>query len=360
MAAIAASALAVGLLPLLQPRIPAAPLLQPRIFTAPRIPIAPRCCDSALPVSVSVAVQLEEGATELVTLSSAEDPATIADELSVRYELTDDQAEDLREDLAAQWEDASANAPPVYVGPMCNELSNCVASIELSSVGLVLEVADSVVADGGRGLFIRCQDGTESVTLDEGTAVCGYADGSMRKEPDSDGGKSVAFALASIDSVVFFEKELRTIGEVLSLSDIDAIAGHTAEFDTSGERLVGIALDPSYDGARYFVPDGEQTLTVGSLGQMANDLAFNSDDEGADAEAYEKASEASNMLALVFRLERDAAQPNVLVPTRPISTLATSISLVNDVPMELGCRYGGRYWRNRRDAEVLRAAWEAS
>jgi len=52
------------------------------------------------------------------------------------------------------------------------------------------------------------------------------------------------------------------------------------------------------------------------------------------AATYDAASEV-----LVFRLERQADNPRVLVlPTRPISTTARSITLVNDVLMELGCR----------------------
>ena len=58
----------------------------------------------------------------------------------------------------------------------------------------------------------------DSVTLDEGTAICGYADGSMSAIPDSDGGKSVAFALASLESVVWFEQQLRTVGGALRLA----------------------------------------------------------------------------------------------------------------------------------------------
>lgn len=108
--------------------------------------------------------------------------------------------------------------------PEENELRNPVASIELTAAGLVLEVADSVIADGGRGLFIRClsdenggEDGygeVPSVTVDEGTAVCGYAEGEMRTVAESD--KTVAFALASLESVVWFDKELRTVGDLLT------------------------------------------------------------------------------------------------------------------------------------------------
>ena len=266
-----------------------------------------------------------------------------------------------------QWQDASENAPPIYIGPMCDEnaLSNCVASLELQDAGLVIEVADSVaVAEGGRGLFVRCLGETESVTLDEGTAVCGYASGEMRSSPDSEGGKSVGFALASLDSVVWFEQQLCAVRDLLEDESIAGIAGHVAEYDAETGEWTAIGLDLDYVGPRYFVPSAEQPqpLTIGAVGQMANDLAVGSleaEDEAEAAAGYEEKSDDSNLLVLVFRLERDPDDPRVLVPTRPISTLAKSITFVNDVPMEIGCHYGARYWKNRKDVETLQACFQA-
>ena len=153
----------------------------------------PSAC--GIPVKINVAVSLEDGVTEMVTLASDNGPAAVAADLATKYNLALEQQQALEEDLEAQWADGCSNAPDIYVGPMPDEniLSNVVSSIELPSVGVVLEVADSVVTDGGRGIFIRCLGETESVTLDEGTAVCGYADGTMEAAADSD--KSVAFAL---------------------------------------------------------------------------------------------------------------------------------------------------------------------
>lgn len=142
----------------------------------------------------------------------------------------------------------------------------------------------------------------------------------------------------------------------------DGIAGHIAITDDTG-TIVDVALDTSFKGPRYFVPRESQPspLPVTALGQMANDLAYGDvADEPTDSEAYERASEASNLLCLVFRLERDPQQPSLLVPSRPISTISRSISFVNDVPMELGCRYGGRYWQNLKDAATLKACLDAS
>ena len=63
------------------------------------------------------------------------------------------------------------------------------------------------------------------------------------------------------------------------------------------------------------------------------------------AEGYGAVSAEVNLLVLVFRLERDAETPAILLPSRPISTLARSVTFANAEPMELGCRYGERYWQ---------------
>ena len=328
---------------------------RPATLAPHRMPACTACEFEAL--AVKVQVSLEDGESEFVTLDATNTPAECAADLASRFGLSEVQRQELEADLVAQWEDASANAPPIYVGPMCedNELQGLVCSLELESVGLALEVADSVaVPNGGRGLFVRCLGETESVTLDEGTAVCGYAAGAMRTSADSEGGRSVGFALANLESVVWFEQELHAIGDLLADDSIDGIAGHVAEFDPASKQPIRIAIDPSYDGPRYFVPDEEQpdALHIGAIGQMANDLAISDADEEPPASAalrqsrtaqYEEASGNCNLLVLAFRLERDEGDPRILVPTRPITTLAKSVTFVNDVPMELGCHYGHRY-----------------
>ena len=151
----------------------------------------------------------------------------------------------------------------------------------------------------------------------------------------------------------------------------------------SGE-LLGLELDPDYTGPRYFVPDETQPeLSMLTAGQMANDLAVGPPPSAdaapssagattaeADADATADAADAAgaagatsvatppdaaegygavsaevNLLVLVFRLERDAETPAILLPSRPISTLARSVTFANAEPMELGCRYGERYWQ---------------
>lgn len=235
--------------------------------------------------------------------------------------------------------------PPVYQGPLCASLQNICASVELN--GLFLEVADSVIAPGGRGLFIRCAENVEGVTVGGATPLCGYADGGMELSPDSDGGKTVAFALKSPGTAVYFEKELHTVGSLLE-SGL-SIAGHAAELDASGV-LTSVTLDPSYDGPRYFVPRAFEELSVMNIGQFANDLAIGGAEQ-PDAEYYD-ISQTANLIVLVQRLERDEEQPNLLLPSRPVSTLARDVTFENSQPMELGCEYGPTYWQRAAEAET--------
>ena len=240
---------------------------------------------------------------------------------------------------------------PTYSGPSCgSNLSNVVARIELEESGIAIEVADSLVADGGRGLFVSLMEGVESVTLDACTAFCGYATGAMYQEADSACGKTVAFHLRGPETAVFFEGELCTVRMLLDGDkNIEHIAGHKAVRDATTGDLIGIEPDSAYDGPRYFIPESPAPLPLGimNIGQFANDLAIGAD--AAGSEAYESRSEQTNLLVLVQRLERDPSSPNggVLRPSRPISTLSRDITFENAEPMEIGCEYGARYWTEK-------------
>ena len=51
----------------------------------------------------------------------------------------------------------------------------------------------------------------------------------------------------------------------------------------------------------------------------------------------------------LLRLERDADDPFVLNPSRPITTLRSRTVFCNARPMELGCEYGERFWMSYSD-----------
>jgi hypothetical protein len=247
---------------------------------------------------------------------------------------------------------AAEATPLLYAGPEAETLRNVQASIELEESGLVLEVADSLVANGGLGLFVRVLDGAGSVTLDGGSPLCGYAEGEMADTPDAAGGKTVAFQLRSCDAAVFFEGRLRTVRDLLlSEEGVESVAGHALLRDAASGSVDRLELQGE---PRYFVPAAEQPSppTIMTLGQRANDLALAeaSGAEGveeyvpADEAMYRGCSAVANALVLVQRLERSPETPSELRPTRPITTLARTVTFANALPMEVGCQYGGQYW----------------
>ena len=333
----------------------------------------PRLCVG--PEAFLVELTLDNGITDLVTLSSEASVVDAAEALAEKHGLEVEAAIDVEVELWNRWYQAVDAAAPVYCGatPEGGAVADPVASLALSEHGLALEVGRSVVAPGaGNGLFVRCTDAEREVALEIGTAVCGYAAGGMCATPDRRG-KAVGFALDSLDASVWFERELCSVGELLERPGVDAVAGHLVLRGPAGE-LLGLEVDPDYAGPRYFVPDETQPeLSMLTAGQMANDLAVGpppptdaapsaatdtaaaTTEADADADSvatqadgtedYGSVSAEANLLVLVFRLERDADTPAILLPSRPISTLARSVTFANAEPMELGCRYGERYWQ---------------
>ena len=71
----------------------------------------------------------------------------------------------------------------------------------------------------------------------------------------------------------------------------------------------------------------------------------NEGDRGDEALTYDEFSAEANILVLVQRLERDPDTPELLRPSRPISTLSRKATFINAEPMELGCHYGEGYWQ---------------
>ena len=180
----------------------------------------PRLC--VLPEAFSVELTLDNGATELVTLTSEDSVVEAAEALAEKHGLDPEVAVDVEVELWNRWYQAVDATAPVYCGvtPEGGEVADLVASLALADVGLALEVGRSVVAPGaGNGLFIRCTDAMREVALEIGTAVCGYAAGGMRATPDKRG-KAVGFALDSLDASVWFERELISVGELLERPDV--------------------------------------------------------------------------------------------------------------------------------------------
>ena len=242
----------------------------------------------------------------------------------------------------AQARVAQDEQPPVYDGPTVDSLANPVARVEFPNAGLVLEVADSLLAGAGRGLFVSLMDGFDSVILDASTVFCGYAVGEMKagSEVADPGDTTVAFILRTPETAVFFEGEVWTVRELLAAEH--GIAGHVAVRDSGALR---VELERAYEGARFFVPRDTQPspLTFEALGHLANDLAVDLAG-GGDAAGYLERSQNTNLLVPMQRLERDPDAPGTLRPLPPVLTLSRAVTFANVAPRELGNEYGEPYW----------------
>ena len=101
-------------------------------------------------------------------------------------------------------------------------------------------------------------------------------------------------------------------------------------------------MDASRPSPPYFIPAqvAAKDASGPNIGQFANDLAV-----GADVPSdqdYEAVSEAVNVLALQWHLA--SAPDGRLEPVTPVSIFLSTTTFRNREPMELGCRYGRRFW----------------
>ena len=68
-------------------------------------------------------------------------------------------------------------------------------------------------------------------------------------------------------------------------------------------------------------------LSIQTVGHIANDLdASNIAEDGDD-----------NVMALIFRVDRDPQQASTLIPSFPMLTFTRDITFNNELPMEIGC-----------------------
>ena len=240
---------------------------------------------------------------------SAEQAEDLTEEDQALMAMSDDELIALAD--AADTVELEEPAPPPYQGPTPapgETLRGVVCSIELPEVGLVLEVAESLASGGdgqaGLGLFVRLAEGVESVTLNEGVAMCGYAHGQMMASPDELGGKTVGFWLKTALTSFFFERELHTVASRLATgADVEAIAGHTIVRDAHTGEVQAIEADPEWAGARFFVPHTEQgALSIMNIGQFSNDLAMPGASVNA-ADGYGTDSSERNLVSFRRRFE---------------------------------------------------------
>lgn len=257
----------------------------------------------------------------------------------------------------------SAQSVPcdVYSGPILepDATQAMTAALQLAELGIDVAVGKSVVSPGQLGLFVRCSDNVDSVSLPECTLLCGYAKPGTFLSKDV-GDKTVGFTLANSRTAVFFERQLMEIGDALELAASEfgngacGLAGH--ELSMNEDNVVSIRPVEGFD--RYFCPDlvnsdyVDGDVTVQNFGQFCNDLAWDMMSPPTSLEEYTNRSAKNNCVQLIWRLEYDEASQS-LVPSWPVSVLSKDVNLENQEFMELGTRYGWGYWQATVELENL-------
>ena len=252
---------------------------------------------------------------------------------------------------------------PIYNGPVLASYADAYADddeaavvapvmegiVELTELGIDIAVGPSIIAPGQLGLYCRCIDSVDDVTLPECTLLCGYAKPGTFLDTDV-GDKTVGFALQSGTTAIFFERQLMTVQDALAKAATEygngscGLAGHDLSMNEKDES---ITLQPVANGfKRYYFPEEEslEPIPIQNYGQYCNDLAWNQLSPPSNSDEYMERSKIHNCVQLVWRLEYDAAT-KCLVPTWPVSVVSHDVRFVNHNFMELGTRYGWNYWQ---------------
>jgi hypothetical protein len=249
---------------------------------------------------------------------------------------------------------------PIYSGPLfepyvadddddVDAVSPMEGILELTELGLDIAIGPSTIVPGQFGLYCRCIHSVDSVTLPECTLLCGYAKPGTFLDTDV-GDKTVGFVLQSGTTAIFFERQLMTVQDALSKAATEygngscGLAGHELSLSEKDESIL---LQPVANGyKRYFCPNEEKVdpIPIQNYGQYCNDLAWNQLSPPSNSDEYMEKSRIHNCVQLVWRLEYDSAT-QCLVPTWPVSVTTHDVRFENHNFMELGTRYGWKYWQ---------------
>ena len=236
-------------------------------------------------------------------------------------------------------------------GGLGRPLEDMETGVAVASLGLLVCVGPSLVADGGRGLYLSVSDGVEEVALPYGTPICGYSKGCFADAYVSD--KSVAYAFSAAADGVLFEGKLMTLIDVVE--QVSArVPGRDVTHLVRGHVLGPGPIVTPVPGFvdRIFVPSEaddapENPWGIGRFGMYANDIAYF---DGVSEDVYMANCDEINVLQLVWRMA--LTSDNELAPTWPVVVTAKDIILTNREPSELGLKYGWRYWSNTRAAST--------
>uniref|UniRef100_A0A7S3T441 Uncharacterized protein n=1 Tax=Emiliania huxleyi TaxID=2903 RepID=A0A7S3T441_EMIHU len=234
--------------------------------------------------------------------------------------------------------------------------ASAAVEVPIELLGVTLAVQDSRLPGAGQGLFVSLADGADSATISSGEVLCGYCDESTLVD-EATGDKAVPFAFGDAQKLVLLAGELMPLQRAIAGSGASSLHGHAVRRYGPGDA--GVSVVPDSLTQRILVPrpgaPPASELGRGSLGQFANDLAFERGLLGRRHAAleYETASAASNSLSLVWELTLlpprrggGGAAGGMLVPSRVVLVTSRDISLTaGGSAVELGCHYGLQYWR---------------
>ena len=238
------------------------------------------------------------------------------------------------------------------------------AVLQLAELGLDIAVGTSIVCPAQLGLFVRCSDGVDSVTLPECTLLCGYANPGTFLSTDV-GDKTVGFSFTNRSTAVFFQRKLMELGDALQLAALElgggacGLAGHELSLLEKDHLVIQPVQQDGFD--RFFCPDlvnaggnydHDDMITIQNFGQFCNDLAWDSLSPPTTLEEYTEQSARNNCVQLVWRLEYDESC-QCLVPSWPVSVLSRDVCFQNHEFMELGTRYGWGFWQATVQLEDL-------
>lgn len=286
---------------------------------------------------------------------------------------------------SAYIDDGSALPVP---GPSIQAPTAVETKVHIAELGVVLQVAQSLVAPGERGLFIRLADDfpRDHVVLPAGRPLCGYCGGANVFTDAVRGNMAVPFAFDSAQSVVLYHGELRPLQQVVTESGADGVYAHRVQRYGPGGAGVMVTRDEAVT-RRVLVPDEARAAAAGGVpgctregvAQFCNDHAYSPDllERKEAGWTYERASFERNLLILAWSLRpssRDepldepvhdptpwadrpqgsspaqGARATTLVPGAMCAVLARAARLDRSAgSVELGLHYGIDYWRQRRD-----------
>uniref|UniRef100_A0A7S1YSG5 Uncharacterized protein n=1 Tax=Ditylum brightwellii TaxID=49249 RepID=A0A7S1YSG5_9STRA len=189
-----------------------------------------------------------------------------------------------------------------------------------------------------------------------------------------EGDKTVGFVVRDVQTAVFYEKQLMSVVDALTLAaetvgkdNSCGLIGHAlvSSEEEGGELdIFPVEGEEEDEFGRYFVPayfnssedeEEEEEVSIQNLGQFCNDLAWNVNTPPPTLQDYNALSTKNNAVQLIWRLEYDT-KTNCLIPTWPVSVITSmyeeGVEFTNEEEfMELGTQYGWNYWQAVVDLE---------